>query len=104
MRRGGRGVDGPDDARDHAATEATDRGDTMQMNDLYVREQTLRLERESPPRSEALRRRWRAELAAERRALIGWLGDRLVAAGERLRAWAVAGALPQMTPPHRGRV
>lgn len=80
----------------------------MQMNDLYVREEMLRLERDSPPKSEALRRRWRAELAAERRAqrraLIGWLGDRLVAAGERLRSWAAAGAVPQMTPPSRGRV
>jgi hypothetical protein len=79
----------------------------MNYNEMYIREELRRLAVERPDRAARHRRRWLAEREAQRsarrRALIGWLGDRLVAAGERLRSWSAAGIAPQVTPPHNSR-
>ncbi len=63
---------------------------------VYVAEELRRLrDRPATPREQA-RLRWLAEQAARRRArrhtLALWLGERLIALGDRLQAWANAHA------------
>ncbi len=63
---------------------------------VYVAEELRRLrERPATPREQA-RLRWLAEQAARRRTrrhmLALWLGERLIALGDRLQAWANAHA------------
>jgi hypothetical protein len=61
------------------------------------------LERRSPSYAVRFREQWdalRAERGSRRlRAAACWLGDRLVAAGERLRAWSAAGTAMRTSAP-----
>ena len=79
----------------------------MNYNEMYVREELRRLAVERPDKAARHRHRWLAEREAQRsarrRALIGWLGDRLVAAGERLRSGSTAGIASRVNPPHNSR-
>lgn len=79
----------------------------MNYNEMYIREELRRLAAERPNKAARHYESWLADRAAERsarrRALIGWLGDCMVAAGERLRSRSMAGITPQVTPPHNGR-
>jgi hypothetical protein len=76
----------------------------MNYNEMYIREELRRLEVERPNKAARHYQRWLADRDAERkarrRALIGWLGDRMVATGERLRSWSMAGIASQVSPPH----
>ena len=72
----------------------------MNFTEFWVNDELRRitLEDDDSPRS---MRRWREEWqslnARPRRPVAAWLGDRLVAMGERLQGWAVATA-PRALP------
>lgn len=73
----------------------------MNVTDAYVDEVLRRLDRERDTSPHDMRR-WRAEWqqlhASPRRALLAWLGSRLVGLGERLQDWSLAtrqAALPE---------
>ncbi len=65
---------------------------TQALVNLYVDEELRRLERERPSKEAEHRLAWLlSEVRAptrRRRAAARWLGDRLVAAGERLCSWS----------------
>jgi hypothetical protein len=71
---------------------------------MYEVEIELRQDQMRNPSPEALHR-WRWDLERRQqgqvgpRALIGWLGGRLVRAGERLQAWSAAGTASRMPSP-----
>jgi hypothetical protein len=59
---------------------------------IYAEDEIRRLERQRPSKQAFYREQWLRERSredrAEHRALVHWAGDRLVGAGERLRAWS----------------
>lgn len=67
----------------------------MNLVECYVNEELRRMERVKVADATAHRMAWveqrQAANVARRHAAAGWLGDRLVAAGERLRAWSMSG-------------
>ena len=70
--------------------------------DLYAGETARRIELDNPTKAAQYRARWLRDRelarAARLRAAVGWLGDRCVQLGERLRAWAAADVAAQVEP------
>ncbi len=81
------------------AQRTKERAMTQDWNNLYIDEELRRLEREHPSWETQHRIAWfldqsRQPRRARPRTVVRWLGDRLVAAGERLRAWSAVELAP----------
>ncbi len=78
----------------------------LNLVDCYVTEELRRIERARTAEAAVHRAAWeqQREVAnvARRHAAAGWLGDRLVAVGERLRAWSM-GRISPLSSQEKGR-